>query len=848
MATPVRLFRATGADRHAVVSAEPGTQAGSFLVRVARGASADALTAGAVYGPYAEGEVGQAIALAVANLEAEGFAMRAPGWSLVEALGSESPKARARAAQRIGWRRHAPAADALLAAAEAAVEAGRGEACTLVEALGRLGDARAVPLARELAARKNLSRRRSGVETLRLLEDADGLAETRARGLARLPEAVATHAEADVDVSALVAATLADDERRWGRVADVLYALGTQRSVAAARRVLAKMELSAPHGWRYAKSVLRRAMLRRDARTFGFLAYAIERAAVGHGGTVATVRSGRDGKKRSLRIFGPRTSAYVRRATWRYLRDLARWAPEHYPEAAAEVLVRYGEDDAQPPKGLVGRFGHAHLLQRIVHGSSPRLRVNGRTLRVAFTSAAAIEAPAGRWETVREEAFPEVWDAHPTALLRLLARAKLPLVRAFAAAGLARHPALLEGARERDLLRMLDAPPEGSPRLASQVVDELVRRHAPGTPPARLVVAVLESRAARTPPVLAHGRAWLEATRRDWLADPALTLRLVGVAPAAFRDAAIALANDALAAAPDQRAKLLTPVLARLRDPDASPASLAGAAALARGALRADLAAQTSTVALLGWLGAGPSALQRVAGELLALRQDAMEVLGEERVIALASHEIAAARRAARTLLAASRDLLAEPGVLFQLVESPWDDTRDFAARRLQEVPLETLGRDGLVGLCDSSDAGVEALGRELVRRHMETLDAEAMLFRLSEHPSRAMQAFVLELLEAHLREGYVPLSRLEAYFRAVLFDVWPSRPLKWGVLALLEARGFADERQAAFATGLLSAVLRTRTRGDFDRIAGALARLQVAFPALRSELVMTAPDGGAPA
>src|SRR5207248_48309 len=80
---------------------------------------------------------------------------------------SGRPAVRARAALKLARRFPELAFDALAAVLPAAVD----EVCSLVDALGIAGDARAVPLVREYAERKLLSRRRSAVEALRRLGD-----------------------------------------------------------------------------------------------------------------------------------------------------------------------------------------------------------------------------------------------------------------------------------------------------------------------------------------------------------------------------------------------------------------------------------------------------------------------------------------------------------------------------------------------------------------------------------------------------------------------------------------------------------------------------------------------------
>ena len=75
----------------------------------------------------------------------------------------------------------------------------------------------------------------------------------------------------------LVDAAKQADKKELGPIVDTLYEAGTPAAVAAARRLLFGASLGRPTLWRYAKSVLKRSMLRGDAQTFGHLAHAIER-------------------------------------------------------------------------------------------------------------------------------------------------------------------------------------------------------------------------------------------------------------------------------------------------------------------------------------------------------------------------------------------------------------------------------------------------------------------------------------------------------------------------------------------------------------------------------------------
>lgn len=823
------------------------------MVRVARGASSSSLTTGATYGPYPAAEIQQPFDLAVQQLLDEGFSVMQPGWDLVAALDSPDPKVRARAAIRLGWRRRKDVVPKLLEVTQAAIDANRGESCSLIDALGLLGDERAIPLARQMAERKNLSRRRSGVEALRNLGDTEGLAQARQRGFDRLPppvqkvlEGLDETAQSKAALKALVDAAKQCDARRFGLIADVLYEAGTPVTVAAARRVLAMTRPGQPHTWRYARSVLRRAMLRRDHKTFGFLAHHIERETRTSKGSFASLKSGFDGQKKHMPVFRLQTQLYVKRLTWRYLRDLAHWEPSKYALHAAEVLVHYAPQDLRPPKGFVPSFGSCYLLGRILYGRSKRLREKNTVWR-HVSYAATKPAPAG----TREEAFPAYWDAGREAYLRVLSAAKLPDVFGFGLAGLQRHPDILQHATTKQLTKLLETDPAmsaGTP-LVSLVLTELDRRFDPADPDMALLMRFAASPASHRPEVRAILRGWVTKAAPVWTRDEqhvfGLPMAVDGGVRAAVVDALVA----AFGADPALRAEHIDGFLAILQKPEDTPGQYGAFAAIARQALVAELDQKLDDAALLAWLDEGSSSGRSVAGAILGARPGALEVLGMARLVTMADDEVAAVRGAAHALLrGATEQLRADPSVLFALAETPWDDTRAVVFDLLTNaIDLVSLGLPGLIGLCDSSDPEVEALGRDLVVKHFEELDPEEVLYRLSEHPSRRMQLFALGLMQTHLRPGYIPLARLEAYFCAVLYDVWPTRRLKHGVLALLLERGRADERQGELVAAILGPLLRTHTAHDFDRVASVLAQVQALHPSVTSDLklakAMTAPE-----
>ena len=287
----VCLFRAHGTDRVAYVSTQPSSSAG-VMVQVSRGKKRASVSA-TLYGPFEDAEAQTVFQREMDALLAEGFVASGLG-SLLSALDSKKRRKRALAAIRLGWLKQAAAVEPLLELAKKATE----ELPTVVDTLGELGDPRAIPVARAAAEKKLLSRRRAGVEALWKLGDSEGLADAKNRALERLPQTVRDvlsqadlESESELAIAPLVAATAAVPIKDRGLVLDTLYELRTPLTVITTRRLLGVEPIATPHLWRYAKSILKRAMLRFDFVTFGVLAHRIEILRKTESGTVASVKS-----------------------------------------------------------------------------------------------------------------------------------------------------------------------------------------------------------------------------------------------------------------------------------------------------------------------------------------------------------------------------------------------------------------------------------------------------------------------------------------------------------------------------------------------------------------------------
>src|SRR5262249_9250844 len=145
--TPLRLFNPNAKNRVAAMAAVPAGDA--FLITLTRGPLRKAQGKPESFGPFPEAELESQWAFVIGLLRSEGF-LPAGVHALLEALPDDGLAKRAPAAARLGWRRERAAVDALIAALPNAVD----DPCAILDALGAIGDARAIPAVRPYTTRK----------------------------------------------------------------------------------------------------------------------------------------------------------------------------------------------------------------------------------------------------------------------------------------------------------------------------------------------------------------------------------------------------------------------------------------------------------------------------------------------------------------------------------------------------------------------------------------------------------------------------------------------------------------------------------------------------------------------
>jgi hypothetical protein len=431
-------------------------------------------------------------------------------------------------------------------------------------------------------------------------------------------------------------------------------------------------------------------------------------------------------------------------------------------------------------------LGNSALLAALVIGRAPDTRAFARRLLRSSTLTAEVgQALVGRLVAALL-ALPETQnDLASDAVQTMIA-------------ALASHLATVSVTVIRDLL---GHKLSGVQELGA----ELLLRHdsRSGLIPADLILAVLHSPHEN---VRAVGMRLLGELPEAALATmDQLLLRLCTDANADVRNASRPLVQRVAAGYPATRDKIalgLIEALLRRKLAEDVPSHV----------LRvivddlADGHAQVDKETILRLLASGSPHAQELGGLLLAknLPPDALEL---EQIVPLASHEILSVRRAAWSMYEHGiARVQADMASAVRILDAKWADSRAWAFDFFRGAAFgrPQFTADVLVGVIDSVRDDVQAFGRELLQRYFDDSDGPALLHKLSEHPSRAVQLFATNYLERLAAGRPDKLAPLMPYFASVLSRVNQGRVAKQRVLTFLTTEGSRDALSATTVMPLL--------------------------------------------
>jgi len=425
--------------------------------------------------------------------------------------------------------------------------------------LGFCGDENSLLALENLTNHKAEFIRRIAREAIRKIAGETKRAELHEKTIGEFPEILRNLAGSGTPESFETAlrAEINDQKRGALTVLSQIY----EAENAITRPALLNLLCEIPFKPRYFKpirQIFKTAEYRRDAEVFGIIAKRFEIES--HGFTTNSyydsiylqnedgkweriARSAELKKQNSRLAYSDKTKDYFRRRTWRTLRRLGEIKDADFVKMATGALLAYTDADAREPR-VSTRYDYYHtgrwdwqnpkitqinwdrfspylLFNHLLYANSPRYvyKTNSRGFRLRENVKSGDPAPS-----VREEAFPKLWEAQPEGLLHLLSESECLPVHEFAVKALRDCREFIEKLDVSAVLMMLERPYEITNALGFELA---ASRFDAFNPNVELVVAVA---VCNNPEARAQAFRWIDAKREMFAKSDAAIIKLLTAA------------------------------------------------------------------------------------------------------------------------------------------------------------------------------------------------------------------------------------------------------------------------------------------------------------------------------
>lgn len=348
---------------------------------------------------------------------------------------------------------------------------------------------------------------------------------------------------------------LQSDEHLRFAVLEKLYLIDNENVRPALLNLLRNAPMK-PNYFRPIRHIFKAAEYRRDAETFGILAYRFEKSRaqfkayqklskeskypmwvnIGNGYSQANYIKDayKEVRSEASRIgYSSRTRSFLRNRIWRTLRRLAELGDLDYVKMAVGVLLPFSDAaDAQSVKESSfydsakrdytkvywDKFATYGAFNQILYKNSPRyyLRPNTSAWRCKSVYRPGTAAPAAR-----EEAYPQLWEKRPQGLLHLIAESRCTPVIEFAVKALDACEEFCASLDDETIVMILERPFEVTTKLGFKLAQT---RYNPASPNKVLTLALANSW-FKTARQTAH--KWIQQSRGFFLQDTKFMAALV---------------------------------------------------------------------------------------------------------------------------------------------------------------------------------------------------------------------------------------------------------------------------------------------------------------------------------
>lgn len=243
----------------------------------------------------------------------------------------------------------------------------------------------------------------------------------------------------------------------------------------------------------------------------------------------------------------------------------------------------------------------------------------------------------------------------------------------------------------------------------------------------------------------------------------------------------------------------------------------------------------TSLEQMLRLINHTDSGYQQLGARIFQMANLSAETLSFLELKELAHSKIASVRAVARQMVESQPARITTDWIV-NLVETDWDDTREWMFNKLQAFESEQITPDLIYGLLDTARKDIQQFAMSLVEKHRSRLDHRELLLRASESTDLVVHEFALSLAD-QVKWDVEMLEKLDVFFRTVLFRVNSGRKAKRMALDLLLRLALEEESSAVQIVPLLADLASNGTKVDFEKILFTLAKIQVRFPAVPSPI-----------
>ncbi len=189
-------------------------------------------------------------------------------------------------------------------------------------------------------------------------------------------------------------------------------------------------------------------------------------------------------KKSTSRIaYSDKTREYIRRRVWKTLEKLGEESNPDYVKMAVGVLLQYSDADGIG-NYFSNTFANYLTFNHILYENSPRYRL--KSGKKAWIPKKGYK-PNDAEPTIREEAFPQLWEQQPEALLKLLVESECNPVHNFAVKALRTCEKFLASINIDTIIELVNKPYEVTAQLGFELT---LLNYDSGKPNKSLILAL----------------------------------------------------------------------------------------------------------------------------------------------------------------------------------------------------------------------------------------------------------------------------------------------------------------------------------------------------------------------